>query len=179
MIEEMDTIITNFDEYSESMRNGVSMVKFCKETQDISQQDVCYDLENYIKQGFLVQTLDTMKLIEHIDTNDEIYQDQDLIADLKVYITQLEGIYTRREDHYMTEVYEDKQLLSKLGEYGDNVRKFSLVKGHLSYLKDNTENIKITFFPESHGIPKKYFPLNGDEEKPYVAVKLHLQDKTW
>merc|ERR1719341_3136114 len=120
-----------------------------------------------------------MKLIEYIDTNNEIYQDQDLIADLKVYKTQIEGTFTRRVDPIVGEVYEDKHLLSKLGEYGENVRQFWIVKHHLNYLKDTKENIKITFFPKSQGIPKKYFPLNGNEEKPYVAAKLNLQDKTW
>jgi hypothetical protein len=126
VFDELDTIIINFAEYSESMWNGVSMVTFCKESQDIAKKYVCYDLENYIQQCFLFQTLDTMKLKEYIDTNDEIYEDQDIIADLKGYITQLEGKYIRAVDPYMTKVYEDKQLIIKPGEYGDNVRKFSV-----------------------------------------------------
>ena len=44
-------------------------------------------------------------------------------------------------------------------------------------MKDQRERIKVTFFPERQTIPKKFFPMNGDEESPYVAIKLNLQDK--
>jgi len=40
------------------------------------------------------------------------------------------------------------------------------------------EALKMTFYPESQGIPIKYFPFQGgDYEPPLVAVKLHLNEK--
>lgn len=39
------------------------------------------------------------------------------------------------------------------------------------------EALKMTFYPESQGIPIKYFPFQGgDYEPPLVAVKLHLNE---
>jgi hypothetical protein len=180
IFEEIDKVIDNYDEYF----NDVFLVaKFCEETLGICVEDdiicsYCNDLVHIMDQkpDMLILYLDTIKLIEHIGNVDEIYKDQDVLSLLKDYISMFEDLHL---DPDLATFIEDKILLGKMVEYGDNVMKFAEVKSHLRDLKDYKDKIKITFYPESQGIPKKYFPLNGDEETPYVAVKLHLQDKPW
>ena len=54
---------------------------------------------------------------------------------------------------------------------------FHEIKHLISFMQDEKTRIGVTFYPETQTIPKKFFPMTGDEEKPYVAIKLHLQEK--
>ena len=74
----------------------------------------------------------------------------------------------------LNKILNDKILVDKLFGFSDDLEKFEEL---MSYLKDYGNRIKMSFYPESQGIPRKYFPLNGDEETPYVAIQLHLEDQ--
>ena len=157
------------------------MTKFCTKTLGICvEEDVfcpyCTELSDMIQQepDMLILYLDTIQLIDHIGYVAEIYKHQDLLSYVIDNKSILEGLHP---DPDMNKIFENKLLLDKMMKYGDNVIKFAEVKRHLREQKENKDKIKITFYPESQGIPKKYFPLTGDEETPYVAMKLHLQDK--
>ena len=54
---------------------------------------------------------------------------------------------------------------------------FRDLKYLISVMQEEKERIRVTFYPETQTIPKKFFPMTGDEERPYVAIKLHLQEK--
>ena len=54
---------------------------------------------------------------------------------------------------------------------------FRDLKYLISVMQEEKERIRVTFYPETQTILKKFFPMTGDEERPYVAIKLHLQEK--
>ena len=51
------------------------------------------------------------------------------------------------------------------------------LKTIISVMQDEKTRIGITFYPKTQTIPTKFFPMTGNEEKPYVAIRLHLEEK--
>jgi len=73
---------------------------------------------------------------------------------------------------------ENRKMAEKLDKYSPNVlSEFEHLQHILNRKKEEKENINLSFYPRRQSIPTKYFPLTGEEDTPYVAVKLHLQDK--
>ena len=73
---------------------------------------------------------------------------------------------------------DDKKgaMLMKYSE--DNLMyAFAELKTIISVMQDEKTRIGITFYPKTQTIPTKFFPMTGNEEKPYVAIRLHLEEK--
>ena len=75
--------------------------------------------------------------------------------------------------------FSDEENAAKFIEYSKDhlLDGMYWIQEALSIRKERKEKIALTFFPESQTIPNKFFPMTGEEETPYVAIKLHLQDK--
>ena len=150
----------------------------------VKSQNIQKDLETFANDKELVDKLVVFaekfdKFVETSDyyLNDTSEKNQDMFPELKEHLER----FSDEEDHLYNSrsqemLAESKRLLIKLVEYGENVFRFNDVKNYLyeEYNKPE-ENIDITFFPNSQGIPRKYFPFIGDDyEQPLVAIKLNL-----
>jgi len=122
----------------------------------------------------LSKFLDSLTIIENLDTEDIETSLSDILTKIKE-----EQAWTKDEYKRLQIISDDRKAVNFVKYFKDNVFwAFLEVKQQILVHKDKKERIKTTFFPETQTIPKKYFPVNGDEENPYVAVKLHLQDKS-
>ena len=75
------------------------------------------------------------------------------------------------------ETHKEK-LIKELHEVinlGDNFPKFIEVKRLLKKFKSDNSKIRTELFPSRGSIPAKYFPLNGEEESPILALRDDLQ----
>ena len=151
------------------------VVESCEYCETLSRFLYSFDEygSTYLRTVGLTKFFATIDLIEYILNGDIIISEpQDLLADIKNYI-----LFSAPHEN-LSKLTEDELLLKRLVNYGDNIEKFWRVISELGHYVYRKKEIKITYYPQSQGIPKKYFPLNGDEEKPYVAIKLHLQEKS-
>ena len=67
-----------------------------------------------------------------------------------------------------------KAALQNVIELGDDLFKFVEVDRVLKKYKSENSKIATELFPSKGSIPAKYFPLNGDEESPFVALRVNL-----
>ena len=59
----------------------------------------------------------------------------------------------------------------------EDVKKFARVKKLLAEYISTKNRVRVTYYPKSQGFPEKYFPMIGYEESPFLAVKLHFEEK--
>jgi len=136
-----------------NMHNGV-----------IRSYNITENLKNFHK------FLDVLKLIEIINEKNMI----------KATYTEILLAYKFEASNWpiLKKFSENKTIREHLDKYSNDILfEFQNLQGVLNRKKEEKENINLSFYPRRQTIPKKYFPLTGDEESPYVALKLHLQDK--
>jgi len=74
---------------------------------------------------------------------------------------------------------EDRELVEKLLKYKRHLWDYEEVKKELEKFISAKNKVRVTHYPGTEGFPKKYFPMFGYEETPFLAIKLHLQENKW
>merc|ERR1712013_706317 len=104
------------------------------------------------------------------------YNITDNLKNFHKFLDVLKLIEIINEKNVIKATYTEILLAYKFEESNWPIlKKFSKNKTLREHL--DKYNNDISFYPQTQTILKKYFPLTGDEETPYVALKLHLQDK--
>ena len=142
--------------------------------------------EHYLGVCFIFQTW----VDDWMDSNWRIKRVLDMAELIQYSGEQYDDVSTEAEDYILAAeaappelglgiFAENPILLEKLlnlNTRGD-VEKFARVRKMLGEYVAAKNKVRVTHFPEKQGLDKKYFPLNGYEESPFLAVKLHLRDK--
>jgi len=105
------------------------------------------------------------KVIEEMDKENNIMEDQTFVATLKQFIIDHE------DESYKAVLEADLQNIINLG---DDLFRFVEVDRVVQKYKSENSKIATELFPSKGSIPSKYFPLNGDEESPFVALRVNL-----
>ena len=74
---------------------------------------------------------------------------------------------------------EEEARLLKYSKYVGDFSKYMEVSRILLDLKTKHSGIRTDIFPPRGLIPAKYFPLNGEEESPIIAVKVYMEENSW
>ena len=121
----------------------------------------------------LSKFVDSVIMIQNLDTTDVETSLSDIFTKIKE-----EEAWTEY-DYKSLQILSDERKAANFVKYSKDYVLFAFqeIRQQILVHKDMKERIEISFFPETQTIPKKYFPMNGDEETPYVAIKLHLQDR--
>jgi len=75
---------------------------------------------------------------------------------------------------------DEQEAFKKIMNFKDDFYKFAEIDRELRKVKDDARKSVLTkVFPHDGSIPPKYFPMNGSEESPIVAVKVFLEEHSW
>jgi len=116
---------------------------------------------------------DAPTLLENLNTGEFKSSPSDIISEIKEEQARDREMYSR-----LSLFSDDKKAAMFIKYSEDNLMyAFHEIKHLISVMQDEKTRIGVTFYPETQTIPRKFFPMTGDEEKAYVAIKLHLQEK--
>ena len=119
--------------------------------------------------------LDALALVDILDNGDIETTNSEIIEQIKK-----EEAWTSYKHGYNSLIlFSDNQKASKFKKYSKDhlLHGYVYLKNQISIAKDKKERIEVTFYPQTQTIPNKFFPMTGDEEAPYVAIKLNFEDK--
>ena len=145
-------------------------------SEDSHPHRLCCDIvEMMLQSGNLDMIVKYDKMKKHLGHLEEKLIDQNMFKEIQEHLE----IFADSHDYGQVKKYlkmfaEDKQLLEKIVENWEYVFTFKTVKKYIAEYNEYKTNIDMTFFPNTQGIPMKYFPLSGnDYEPPLLAVKLN------
>ena len=120
--------------------------------------------------GF-VNFKDTLTLVDELDSGE--------IATSVIISKIKEDEAWTHEDYELLHIFDDERKSANFEKYSKNNLMFEFweIRERVLIVKKKKESIGITFYPKSQTIPKKFFPMNGKEDIPYVAFQLNLKDK--
>ena len=107
-----------------------------------------------------------LELTEYIETGDKI---PEVASEIENYMMAI------KKADPMDTLAEDQQLIEKILSYGDDLQNFIPVRNIVNQYVSFKNRVGVSHYPESRRFPERYFPMNGYEESPLVAIKLHLQ----
>merc|ERR1719474_2295406 len=99
-----------------------------------------------------------------MENNNDTELDSDVLATVQEFMASTSIDPNLKEE-------EEARLL--------NFSKYMEVSRILLDLKTKHSGIRTDIFPPRGSIPAKYFPLNGEEESPIIAVKVYMEENSW
>ena len=122
---------------------------------------------------WLVQFFGAFTLLENLDKGNVKLSSSDFISEIKEMELWESKMYSSLS------LFSDDKKAAMLMKYSEDnlMYAFAELKTIISVMQDEKTRIGITFYPKTQTIPTKFFPMTGNEEKPYVAIRLHLEEK--